>query len=135
MIRAAIIGASGYSGEELVRLLLRHPGIALVAVTSRQKVGSPLAQVFPRFAGYPVARKLAFIAPDTARVLAALGPKKDRAVAFLALPHGVAAEWAIPLVKAGVRVIDLSADFRLRSAAVYKEFYGHDHPAPSLLKK
>ncbi|MFZ4693620.1 MAG: N-acetyl-gamma-glutamyl-phosphate reductase [Verrucomicrobiia bacterium] len=135
MIRAAIIGASGYSGEELVRLLLRHPGITLVAVTSRQKAGSPLAQVFPRFAGYPVARKLTFIAPDTARVLAALGPKKDRAVAFLALPHGVAAEWAIPLVKAGVRVIDLSADFRLRSAAVYKEFYGHDHPAPSLLKK
>jgi N-acetyl-gamma-glutamyl-phosphate reductase len=135
MIRAAIIGASGYSGEELVRILLHHPRVALAAVTSRQRAGQPLGKVFPRFASHPVARRLAFIQPDPARVLAALGPAKGGRVAFLALPHGVAAEWATPLLKAGVPTIDLSADFRLRKASVYREFYGHDHPAPSLLAK
>lgn len=135
MIRAAIIGASGYSGEELVRLLLHHPRVALRAITSRAKAGVPLGRVFPRFADHPVARKLAFLRPELADVLAALGPEKARAVVFLALPHGVAAEWAVPLVQAGLRVIDLSADFRLRSAAAYKEFYGHAHPAPALLKE
>ncbi len=60
---------------------------------------------------------------------------KQADVVFLALPHGVAAEYAVPLLDAGVVVIDLSADFRLKSAEVYKEFYAHDHPAPDLLKK
>lgn len=127
-IRAAIIGASGYSGEELVRLLLRHPRVTLAIVTSRQNAGKTLADVFPKFASHPAARRLKFIEPDLARVLAA-----RPSVVFLALPHGVAAEWATPLWKKGVRVIDLSADFRLKSAAAYKEFYGHEHPAPALL--
>lgn len=125
--RVAIVGASGYSGEELVRLLLQHPHVDLVAVTSRQSAGQSLAQVFPRFASHPKARNLRFSEPDTAALA------RDAEIIFLALPHGVAAEFAIPLIAAGRTVIDLSADFRLRSAATYKEFYAHDHPAPHLL--
>jgi N-acetyl-gamma-glutamyl-phosphate reductase len=125
--RVAIVGASGYSGEELVRLLLQHPYAELVAVTSRQSAGQTVAQVFPRFASHPKARALRFTEPNV-EVLAEVAD-----VILLALPHGVAAEYAVPLVEAGKVVIDLSADFRLRSAAVYQEFYGHPHPAPGLL--
>jgi N-acetyl-gamma-glutamyl-phosphate reductase len=129
MKKAAIIGASGYSGEELVRLLLNHPHVELSAVTSRQSAGQTVAQVFPRFASHPRSRTLRFTEPN-AEVLA-----KQADIIFLALPHGVAAEFAVPLVQAGSIVIDLSADFRLKSAATYKEFYAHEHPAPELLKK
>jgi N-acetyl-gamma-glutamyl-phosphate reductase len=127
--KVAIIGASGYSGEELVKLLLNHPHAELVAITSRQNAGQTLAQVFPKFASHPKSKTLRFTEPN-AEVLA-----KQADVIFLALPHGVAAEFAVPLLDAGAVVIDLSADFRLKSAAIYKEFYAHDHPAPELLKK
>jgi N-acetyl-gamma-glutamyl-phosphate reductase len=127
MKNVAIVGASGYSGEELVRLLLSHPHVNLVAVTSRQYAGQSLAQIFPRFAHLPKARTLLFSEPK----VDALAQAAD--IIFLALPHGVAAEFAAPLVAKGRQVIDLSADFRVRSAAVYKEFYAHDHPAPELL--
>jgi N-acetyl-gamma-glutamyl-phosphate reductase len=129
MKKVAIIGASGYSGEELVRLLLNHPHVELAAVTSRQSAGQSVAQVFPKFASHPKSRALRFSDPNAA-VLA-----KQADIVFLALPHGVAAEFAVPLVAAGCLVIDLSADFRLKSAATYKEFYEHDHPAPELLPK
>jgi N-acetyl-gamma-glutamyl-phosphate reductase len=121
-ISVAVIGASGYSGQELVRLLLRHPRVQITQFTSRQYKDKAVAEVFPRFRGQVNAT---FIEPSPEAITAD--------VAFLALPHGVAAEFAIPLVKKGVKVLDLSADFRLRSPAVYKEFYGHDHPAPDLL--
>jgi N-acetyl-gamma-glutamyl-phosphate reductase len=123
----AVVGASGYSGEELVRLLLSHPYVELVAITSRQNAGKTLAQVFPKFGNHPLAKKLHFSEPS-AEVLA-----KQASIIFLALPHGVAAEYAEPLVRLGSQVIDLSADFRLRNADVYKEFYGHAHPSPELL--
>src|SRR5512138_1147783 len=123
----AIVGASGYSGEELVRLLLSHPHIELTAVTSRQYAGQTLAQVFPKFAHHPRARTLHFSEPK-AELLA-----RQAQVVFLALPHGVAAEFAVPLLQLGCQVIDLSADFRVKSAAVYKDFYAHEHPAPELL--
>lgn len=126
-IKTAIVGASGYSGMELLRLLLGHPGIELVAVTSRQEAGKQLSAVFPRFRGAPGA-ELAFIEPDP-EAIAATGAQ----AAFLALPHGVAAEIARALLERGLKVIDLSADFRLNDAAVYEEFYGHAHPAPDLL--
>jgi N-acetyl-gamma-glutamyl-phosphate reductase len=129
MKKVAIVGASGYSGEELVRLLLNHPHVELVAVTSRQSAGQTLAQVFPKFASHPKSKSLRFTEPNA--VLLA----KQAEVVFLALPHGVAAEYAVPLINAGGIVIDLSADFRLKSADVYKEFYAHDHPAPDLLAK
>ena len=128
-VKTAIVGASGYSGEELVRLLLSHPHAELTAVTSRQNAGQTVAQVFPKFASHPRAKQLRFVDPN-AELLA-----KQAEVVFLALPHGVAAEFAVPLVQQGCRVIDLSADFRLRSAAVYQEFYAHEHPAPELLAK
>jgi N-acetyl-gamma-glutamyl-phosphate reductase len=127
--KVAIVGASGYSGEELVKLLLNHPHAELVAVTSRQNAGQTLAQVFPKFASHPKSKSLRFVEPN-ADLLA-----KQADVVFLALPHGVAAEYAVPLLNAGSIVIDLSADFRLKSADVYKEFYAHDHPAPELLAK
>ena len=127
--KVAIVGASGYSGEELVKLLLNHPHADLVAVTSRQNAGQTLAHVFPKFASHPKSKTLRFVEPN-AEVLA-----KQADVVFLALPHGVAAEYAVPLLDAGAVVIDLSADFRLKSAEIYKEFYAHDHPAPELLKK
>jgi N-acetyl-gamma-glutamyl-phosphate reductase len=125
--KVAIVGASGYSGEELVRLLLHHPHAELVAVTSRQYAGQTLAQIFPKFASHPKSKNLRFVEPN-AELLA-----KQADVVFLALPHGVAAEYAVPLLDAGSVVIDLSADFRLKSADIYKEFYAHDHPAPDLL--
>ena len=127
--QVAVIGASGYSGEELVRLLLNHPHAELVAVTSRQNAGQTLAQIFPKFASHPKSKMLRFVEPNV-KILA-----KQVDIIFLALPHGVAAEYAVPLLNAGCIVIDLSADFRLKSAEVYKEFYAHDHPAPELLKK
>ncbi len=126
-IKTAIVGASGYTGMELLRLLLIHPHVDLVAVTSRQEAGKSLASVFPRFCKAPGA-ELTFIEPDP-DTIAATGAQ----VAFLALPHGVAAEIALALLERGLRIIDLSADFRLRDAAIYEEFYHHAHPAPDLL--
>lgn len=127
--KVGIVGASGYSGEELVRLLLQHPGVELTAVTSRQSAGQTIAQVFPRFATFPKSKELRFSEPKP-DLLA-----KQAELVFLALPHGVAAEFARPLLEHGTRVIDLSADFRLKSPDVYREFYGHEHPAPELLRK
>ncbi len=127
-VKVAIVGASGYSGEELVGLLLRHPRAELVCVTSRAEAGRRLDDVYPRFRDARDAGQPVFVAPDVPAILAS-----GAAFVFLALPHGLAAEFAEPLVAAGLRVIDLSADFRLRDAAVYREFYGHEHPAPGLL--
>src|ERR1051326_1911736 len=127
--KVAIVGASGYSGEELVRLLLRHPHVELAAVTSRQSAGQTVAQVFPRFAHQPRAKTLRFTDPN-AELLA-----KQAEIIFLALPHGVAAEYAVPLLQLGRQVIDLSADFRVKDAAIYQEFYAHEHPVPELLRE
>ena len=126
-IQVAIVGASGYSGQELIRLLLRHPQVDLACFTSRQYAGKPVAEVFPRFRSQVAAT---FIEP-TVDAITSTSPD----VVFLALPHGVAAEFAPGLLDKGIKVLDLSADFRLKSAAVYKEFYDHDHPAPGLLKQ
>ncbi|WP_367875347.1 N-acetyl-gamma-glutamyl-phosphate reductase [Luteolibacter sp. Populi] len=126
-IKTAIVGASGYTGQELLRLLLAHPNVELVAATSRQEAGKPLSAVFPRFRKLPGA-DLPFMEPDP-DAIAATGAK----AAFLALPHGVAAEIARALLQRGLKVIDLSADFRLRDAAVYEGFYDHPHKAPELL--
>ena len=129
-IPIAVLGASGYSGIELLRLLLRHPQANLVAVTSRQLAGRALSDEFPRFRGVGVADSLRFTAPEVSALVQA-GVK----VAFLALPHGVSLQFAAPLLEAGICVIDLSADFRLRCAKRYAEFYDHEHPCPQWLDK
>lgn len=129
-VKVAVVGASGYSGRELLRLLLLHPYAEIVAVTSRAQAGKALIAEFPRFRGIPQAEALKFIAPEISDLVSS-GAK----VAFLALPHGVAHEFAKPLLDAGMVVIDLSADFRLRDAAVYAEYYDHAHPAPELLNE
>ena len=126
-IKTAVVGASGYTGSELLRLLLQHPHVDLCAVTSRQEAGKSIASLFPRYRGLP-GSELTFIAPD-ADAIAATGAQ----VAFLALPHGVAAEIATALLTRSVKVIDLSADFRIQDATIYQEFYQHPHPAPDLL--
>lgn len=126
--RVAIVGASGYSGEELVRLLSRHPEVTLAAVTSRSFASQPVSSVLPKLKG-SVADALTFTASDAA----ALAHQDDLDLVFLALPHGVAADYAVQLVAAGKKVIDLSADFRLNSAETYQTYYGKQHPAPELL--
>ena len=128
-VKVAIVGASGYAGEELVRLLLEHPQADLAAVTSRQYAGQSIAHVFPKFSHFPKAKTLRFTDPNPEAIA------KSAEVVFLALPHGVAAEYAVPLLELGAIVIDLSADFRLKDPAAYQEFYGHPHPASELLAK
>lgn len=127
-MNAAIIGASGYSGEELVRLLSRHPNVQLAAVTSRSLAGQKVADVMPALRH--LVGELEFTSSDPIELAA----RNDLDVFFLALPHGVASEFASPLFKAGKTVIDLSADFRLNSTSIYENYYGHPHPAPELLK-
>ena len=126
-MNAAVIGASGYSGEELVRLLSRHPNVTLAAVTSRSLAGKPVADVMPALRH--LVGELEFTHSDPVELAA----RDELDVFFLALPHGVASEYADPLFQAGKTVIDLSADFRLKSTAVYEQYYGQAHPAPHLL--
>lgn len=120
MIRAGIYGASGYTGIELLKILRRHPHVQIVFGTSESSSGAKLADI------YPTTDELSLIAPDAA-------PLDQIDVAFLCLPHTAAMTYAQKLLAAGVRVIDLSADFRLKSPAAYKAWYAHDHLAPELL--
>jgi len=124
-MKVGVIGASGYSGELLVKLLLGHPSVTLAAVTSRTHAGKPLAQVIPSLRGQD--KGLFFSGSDAASLAAS-----DIELFFLALPHGAAAEFAKVLVAAGKRVIDLSADFRIADLATYEKYYGKHH-APDLL--
>lgn len=125
-VKVAVVGASGYSGEELLRLLYAHPRVELACVTSRQYRGQAVSKVFPRFAGKPLGT---FTAPKIEAIARAAE------IAFLALPHGVASVFAGPLLKKGLKVIDLSADFRTHKPLVYQTFYSHRHPVPKLLKE
>lgn len=124
-MKVGIVGASGYSGEVLVKLLLGHPKVTLSAVTSRSNAGKPLASVIPSVRGAD--RGLKFTDSDPAALAAS-----DIDLFFLALPHGAAATYAKVLVPAGKRVIDLSADFRISDLATYTKYYG-EHHAPELL--
>ncbi len=124
-MKVGIVGASGYAGETLVRILLGHPEVELAAVTSRTHAGKPLAQVIPSVRG--IDRGIRFVPSDAAALAAG-----DIPLFFLALPHGAAAEFARALVGSGKRVIDLSADFRLSDVATHEKHYGK-HAAPDLL--
>jgi N-acetyl-gamma-glutamyl-phosphate reductase len=129
LLKVAVVGASGYSGEELCALLDRHPSAHMTAIFSRQHAGKTLGEVMPRFSGMGIA-SLVFTEADPAKVAAC-----DAGTVFLALPHGVAAEFAAAALKAHKVVIDLSADFRLRDAEVYADYYGGEHPAQELLRE
>jgi N-acetyl-gamma-glutamyl-phosphate reductase len=124
-VQVAVIGAAGYAGEELLRILSRHRQAEIKVVTSRKYAGQPVSDVFPRFWG----TDLKFSQPDVKQIAYTCD------VVFLALPHGLATEYAIPLLEAGLKVIDISADFRLKSPEKYKEYYKEDHPAVELLAK
>jgi N-acetyl-gamma-glutamyl-phosphate reductase len=118
MLDVAILNVTGYAGLSAAQLLANHPVFSLVAVSGRSEVGRKLADVFPLWAGDPGLR------------IEATVPAVD--VVFSALPHGASASAVIPLHAAGSKIVDLSADFRLRDPSTYAEWYG-DHPAPSLL--
>ena len=127
-MNVAIIGASGYSGEELVRILSQHPNVELVAVTSRSLAGKFVADQMPALRH--LVGELTFSSSDPIELAA--NSRID--LFFLALPHGVASVFADPLYDAGKTVIDLSADFRLSKNRIYEEYYGQPHPAPHLLE-
>ncbi|MDR3038923.1 MAG: N-acetyl-gamma-glutamyl-phosphate reductase [Candidatus Adiutrix sp.] len=126
-MQVGLIGATGYTGLELLRLLAQHPRRPEVAViTSRQEAGRALTEVFPGLAGLANYDRLIFEAP------AAEAPAGRAEVFFLAAPHGVALSLAPALLAGGAKVIDLSADFRLKSPAVFEQWY-QPHTAPDLL--
>lgn len=125
MIKVGIVGGTGYTGVELLRFLAQHPQVSVEVITSRAEQGLPIAELYPNLRGHV---DLAFSAPD----VAALG--RCDAV-FFATPHNVAINMMPELLATGVRVIDLSADFRLRDAEVWARWYGETHGCPELLAK
>jgi N-acetyl-gamma-glutamyl-phosphate reductase len=116
--KAGIINVTGYAGIELARLLHAHPEVEIASVTGRSAAGQPLGAVFPHLSHLELTVTEALDKVD---------------VAFSAMPHKESAEVILPLVEAGVKVVDISADFRLRDAGDYPRWYGFEHPAPELL--
>ncbi len=127
-VKVAVIGASGYTGADAIRLAARHPHIEIVALTANTHAGRPLAKVWPHFAGLKL--------PESASTLV----KNEQVdftgldAVFVGLPHG-AAQDVIKTLPARVKVIDISADFRLRNPATYEQWYGRPHEATDLLKQ
>ncbi|MBF9033578.1 N-acetyl-gamma-glutamyl-phosphate reductase [Rhodobacterales bacterium HKCCE2091] len=118
----AILGASGYTGAELVRLIATHPGLSITAMTGERKAGQPMASVFPFLRHLDL--------PDLCRIDEVNFSAVD--LAFCALPHGTSAS-VIKDLPHDLKIVDLSADFRLKDPAVYKRWYGKDHEAPEML--
>ena len=123
MIKVGIVGGTGYTGVELLRLLLAHPEASIEVITSRGEAGTAVADLFPSLRGY---LDLAFTVPDE-DALAACD------VVFFATPHGVAQAQVPTLLERGVKVIDLSADFRIRDIATWEKWYGQPHGCPELV--
>jgi len=123
MIKVGIVGGTGYTGVELLRLLARHPEVELTAITSRSEAGTPVADLFPNLRGYV---DLVFSEPDPAAL------SRCDAV-FFATPNGTAMTMARELLDAGTKVIDLAADFRLTDPAAWEQWYGVPHACPDLL--
>lgn len=123
MIKVGIVGGTGYTGVELLRILVNHPDVELKVITSRSEEGLPVADMFPNLRGHT---DLKFSVPDTAT----LG---ECDVVFFATPHGVAHAMAEEILNTGTRVIDLSADFRIKDVPTWEKWYGQPHGAPDLL--
>jgi N-acetyl-gamma-glutamyl-phosphate reductase len=124
MEKIGIIGATGYTGEELLLVLTRHPDVSVAFVTSEQEAGKSLANFFPHLPRY---KNVTFLSAQEAVDI-------DVALVFLCLPTGHSAKWAKPFVEKSIKVIDLGADFRYDDAATYKQWCGMDHPRPELLE-
>ena len=122
-MNVGIVGATGYAGVELIRLLLAHPGIAIKRLTSRAEAGRRIDDLFPSLRGY---LSLAFEDPAESRF-------DDCDLVFFATPHAVSMHSMTDLLARGKRVIDLSADFRLRDVDIWQEWYGTTHAAPELI--
>lgn len=125
MIKVGIVGGTGYTGVELLRLLAAHPGVELSVITSRTEDGMLVADMFPSLRGHV---NLAFSSPEKARLT-------ECDVVFFATPHGVAMAQAPGLLAKGVKVIDLAADFRLQDTATFEKWYGMPHGCPELLSE
>lgn len=125
MIKAGIVGGTGYTGVELLRLLVAHPGVELSVITSRAEAGRRVDDLFPNLRGHC---DLAFTEPDD-------GDLTGCDAVFYATPHNVAMHSVPALLDAGVRVIDLSADFRLRDADTWAHWYGEQHACPEIISR
>ena len=121
----AVLGASGYTGAELLRLLLDHPRVEVAALAAERAAGSRIDRVFPHLAGR-LDRVVEVLDP------AAIASRAE--VVFSCLPHGASAAAVAALVERGLLVVDLSADFRLRDPSVFRDWYG-EHPHPALLAR
>jgi N-acetyl-gamma-glutamyl-phosphate reductase len=127
--KIGILGASGYTGAELVRLLLRHPRVEIAVLTADRRAGKAMADVFPQFAPYGLPTLAAIEDLDWSAL--------NLDLAFCALPHGTTQKVIADLLKRApaTKVVDLSADFRLADPAAYARWYGHEHAAPELQKE
>lgn len=123
MIKAGIVGGTGYTGVELLRLLAKHPQVQVSVITSRAEAGVKVADLFPNLRGHV---DLAFTEPD----VSVLG---ECDVVFFATPHGVAQNMMPALMKTKTRIVDLSADFRIRDVPLWEKWYGQAHGAPELV--
>ena len=125
MIKVGIVGGTGYTGVELLRLLASHPSTELVAITSRSEKGKPVSALFPNLRGIV---DMPFTEPTVANL-------QDCDVVFFATPHGVAQGLVPEIIAAGIRVVDLSADFRIRDIDIWEKWYGQTHAAPQLVSQ
>ena len=124
-IKVGIVGGTGYTGVELLRLLSQHPQVELVAITSRKEDGVPVSDMYPNLRGHV---DLKFSTPENANL-------EQCDVVFFATPHGVAMSQVERLLEAGVRVIDLAADFRLQDTDVFQKWYKMEHSCPDILSQ
>jgi N-acetyl-gamma-glutamyl-phosphate reductase len=125
VIKVGIVGGTGYTGVELLRLLASHPSTELVAITSRSEKGKPVSALFPNLRGIV---DMPFTEPTVANL-------KDCDVVFFATPHGVAQNLVPEILAAGIRVVDLSADFRIRDIDIWEKWYAQKHAAPQLVSQ